>query len=163
MTEQRFTILSVEDSEADFLLLQKALDRVPNLLVELINVQDGQKASDFLHKRGNYKSAPSPNIIILDINLPKIDGFDILKIIKSNDDIKMIPVIIFSTSDSEKDIKESYQLNANTYITKTFDLEELYSKITIVAEYWFKTAELPPTSNFCFVNKSEDTTKKEEK
>ena len=163
MTTKRFTILSIEDNEADFLLLKEALERIPELIVDLINIQDGQKASDFLYKKGEYSSSPTPNLIILDINLPKLDGFEVLKNIKNNDYLKLTPVIIFSTSEAEKDIKESYQLNANTYITKTFDLDELYKKIKTVADYWFRTAELPLISNFCSVKKPENTEKSEDK
>jgi len=153
MKNQRFTVVSIEDNTPDFELLKQALSTVPDLSIDLINIQNGQSAIEFLHKIGEYKSAPTPDLIILDINLPKINGLDILRYIKKDNKLKIIPVIILSTSDNEKDIKESYALSANTYITKTFDLKELFEKIKMVAEYWFKTAELPPTSNFSFISK----------
>jgi DNA-binding response OmpR family regulator len=148
-----FTIVSIEDNEPDFELLKQALNTVPDLSIDLINIQNGKNALDFLYKEGEYKTAPTPNLIILDINLPKINGFEILKSIKNDDRLRLIPVIVLSSSESEKDIKDSYELSANTYITKTFDTKELFKKITMVANYWFKTAELPSTSNYSFINK----------
>jgi len=156
MTKKHFTIVSIEDNEPDFVLLQKAIKAVPDLSIDLINVRNGEDALNFLYKKGEFTSAPTPNIIILDINLPKINGHEILKSIKNNEKLKTIPVIIFSTSDSNKDIEESYSLYANSYITKTFNIQDLFKKIETMADYWFKTTELPPTTNFCSVQKPEE-------
>jgi len=156
MKNKRFTVVSIEDNTPDFELLEKALNCDENISIDLINIQNGQNAIEFLYKIGEYVHAPTPNLVILDINLPKVNGLDILKNIKSNDNLKIIPVIIFSTSESEKDIEESYELNANTYITKTFDIQQLFKKIRMVADYWFKTAELPTTDNFSFIDKSKE-------
>ena len=163
MNKQRFTIASIEDNKPDFELLKQALNDTEGVKFDLINIQNGENALDFLHKRGEYQTAPSPDLIILDINLPKISGLDILRSIKRDDKLKSTPVIIFSTSDSEKDIEESYSLSANTYITKTFDLKELFRKITMVVNYWFKTAELPFKSNFSFLDKQSDIENKKDK
>ena len=149
MTKQRFTILYVEDNEPDFVLFEKMLEGIPYPIINLINTKNGEQTLDFLYKKENYKTAPTPDIIILDINLPDMSGYEILKITKNDQNLKLIPTIIFSTSNSEKDIKESYALYANSYITKTFDLRELFKKITTMVEYWLKTSELPSTSNFC--------------
>ncbi len=153
MQRQQFTVLSIEDNEPDFVLIKKALDRVPDISIDLINIQNGKHAIDFLYKKGDYSKSPTPDIIILDINLPNIDGYEILKIIKNDDNLKIIPVIMFSTSDSEKDIKESYRLYANSYIVKTFEINDLFGKIAMMAEYWLKTSELPSSSNFYIVHK----------
>jgi len=149
MTKQRFTILYVEDNEPDFVLFEKMLEGIPDPIINLINAKNGEQTLNFLYKKEDYKTAPSPDIIILDINLPDMNGHEILKIIKNDQNLKLIPTIIFSTSDLEKDIKESYALYANSYITKTFDLQKLFKKITVMIEYWLKTSELPSTSNFC--------------
>lgn len=154
MTEQRFIVLSIEDSEPDFVLIKKAFNAVEGISIDLINIQNGKNALDFLYKRGNHLSSLKPDIIILDINLPDMSGHDILKIIKNDENLKLIPVIMFSTSDSEKDIEESYRLYANSYITKTFEIKDLFEKIIILAEYWLKTAKLPSTSNFCLMHKA---------
>ena len=153
--EKRFTVLSIEDNQADFDLLKKALEDIPDISLDIININNGQQAMDFLYKKKRFKSAPTPNIIILDINLPSIDGIEILKSIKANENYKSIPVIIFSTSDYYVDIEETYKLHANSYITKTFDINELYQKITMIGEYWLKTNELPCNKNFCFINREE--------
>ena len=153
--EKRFTVLSIEDNQADFDLLKKALEDIPDISLDIININNGQQAMDFLYKKKRFKSAPTPNIIILDINLPSIDGIEILKSIKANENYKSIPVIIFSTSDYYVDIEETYKLHANSYITKTFDINELYQKITMIGEYWLKTNELPCKNNFCFINREE--------
>jgi chemotaxis family two-component system response regulator Rcp1 len=159
MSVPRFTAVSIEDNRPDFDLLKQALDTISELSIDLINIQNGEDALRFLHKEGEYKTAPTPNLILLDMNLPKINGLEILKTIKTDEDLKTIPVIIFSGSEAEKDIKESYKLSANTYISKSFDTKELFRKITSMAEYWFKTAELPPTSNYSFIKDTDKTDK----
>jgi CheY-like chemotaxis protein len=152
---KRFTVLSIEDNEADFVLLKKALETIPDLSLDIVNISNGNTAMDFLYKRDDFESAPTPNIIILDINLPSVNGKEILKTIKTDENYKSIPVIIFSTSDYYVDIEETYQLHANSYITKTFDINELYKKITMIGEYWLKSNELPDKNNFCFINREE--------
>ncbi len=155
--DKRFTILSIEDNKADFTLLAKALNRIEGLSLDIINIDNGQNAVDFLFKKKEYKSAPTPNIIMLDINLPAINGKEILKLLKNDKCFRTIPVIIFSTSDYYSDIEEAYKLHANSYITKTFDIQDLYAKVKSIGEYWLKTNRLPDNNNFCFVqNKEED-------
>ncbi len=156
MSNKHFTIVSIEDNEPDFVLLDKALKAVQGITIDLINIKNGKNAIDFLYKKGDYESAPTPNVIILDINLPKINGHEILRSIKKDPCLKTIPVIILSTSDSEKDIEESYSLYANSYITKTFNVQDLFKKIAVMANYWFKTTELPPTNNYCNVKRPEE-------
>lgn len=163
MKIKHFTIMSIEDNEPDFVLLEKAFKAVPNLSIDLINIQNGKDSLDFLYKKNGYESAPTPNLIILDINLPKINGHEILQSIKNDEKLKMTPVIVFSTSDSEKDIEESYALYANSYITKTFNVKELFEKIAILADYWLKTTELPPVSNFCSVKKPKEADRQKDK
>ena len=153
MPKDRFTILSIEDNEPDFVLLKQALKKVEGMTLDIINIQNGQKSLDFLYKKGEYESAPTPDLIILDINLPNISGHSVLEIVKNDPKLKIIPVIMFSTSDAEKDIEESYGLYANSYITKTFNINELFRKIASMADFWLKTADLPSTSNFCIVQK----------
>lgn len=162
MSNKHFTIVSIEDNEPDFVLLDKALKAVKDIDIDLINIKDGKDAINFLYKKEGYASAPTPNVIILDINLPKINGHEILQSIKKDPYLKTIPVIVFSTSDSEKDIEESYALYANSYITKTFNVQELFKKIAIMADYWLKTTELPPTTNYCNVKKPKKPNKEKE-
>ena len=152
---RKFTVLSIEDNEADFVLIKKALKRIPGLLLDVININNGEDALNFIYKKGEYSSAPNPHIILLDINLPNMDGKEILKILKNDKNHKKIPVIIFSTSDYYLDIEETYQLHANSYVTKTFDINRLYKKINEIGEYWLKSNRLPDNNNFCFVNGKE--------
>jgi chemotaxis family two-component system response regulator Rcp1 len=159
MSRTRFTAVSIEDNKPDFDLLKQAIESIPDLTIDLINIQNGEDALKFLHKEGEYKTASTPHLILLDMNLPKITGLEILQNIKNDSRLKTIPVIIFSGSYAEKDIKESYNLSANTYIVKSFDTKELFKKITTMAEYWFKTAELPSTSNYSFINETDETDK----
>jgi len=162
MRNKLFTVVSIEDNEPDFELLKKALEAVSDINIDLINIKNGNNAIDFLYKKNKYASAPTPNVIILDINLPQINGHEILRSIKKDPYLKVIPVIIFSTSDSEKDIKESYSLYANSYITKTFNIKELFKKIAIMADYWLKTSELPPIINYYSVENLKKPNKKGE-
>jgi CheY-like chemotaxis protein len=153
--EKRFTVLSIEDNQPDFVLLKNALEKIPDLLLDIINIDNGEDALDFLYKKKKFQSAPTPNIIILDINIPNIDGKEILKVIKEDNKYKSIPVIILSTSDFYTDVEEMYKLHANSYITKTFDVKELYHKINMIGEYWLKSNELPDKNNFCFINRED--------
>ncbi len=151
MNQQRFTVLSIEDNMPDFDILKQALKSIVSLNIEVINVQNGKDAIKFIYKEDPYKSAPTPDLIILDINLPLLSGQEILKILKNNDHYKVIPIIMFSTSDSQTDIKQSYNLHANSYITKTFDLKKMFNKIATLGEYWLRTNELPETDNYCHI------------
>lgn len=153
--KKRFTVLSIEDNKPDFVLLKNALERIPDISLDIINIDNGEDALNFLYKKEEFKSAPTPNIIILDINLPSIDGKEILKAIKNDKNYKSIPVIIFSTSDYYADVEEMYKLHANSYITKTFDIKELFHKINMIGEYWLKSNELPDKNNFCFINRED--------
>ena len=148
MKNTMFTILSIEDNRPDFELLKTALEKIEGLFLNIINVSNGKKAIDFIYKKEDYKNAPTPDLIILDINLPFMDGKEVLKCLKKDEEYRMIPVIIFSNSESSSDIEETYKLYANSYITKTFNVQEVFKKIAIVGEYWLKTSEIPSISYF---------------
>lgn len=153
MKKKHFTILSIEDNEADFALLKKALEKIPNISLNIINIKNGESALNFIYKKEDYKLSPTPDIIILDINLPTINGKEILKKLKQDENYKVIPIIMFSTSDYFSDIEECYKLYANSYITKTFNIKELFKKIANMGEYWLTSNELPYVNNFCFIDK----------
>jgi two-component system, chemotaxis family, response regulator Rcp1 len=150
MTDKQFTILSIEDNQADFDLLEKALKNA-NASLQVINIQNGQEALDFVYKQSKHAKAPTPDIIILDINLPGINGEKLLEIFKKDEKCRVIPIIIFSTQNQEKEIKRMYELYANSYLTKTSDIKELFAKIASLEHYWFSTNELPSENNFYFV------------
>lgn len=142
MKKNEIRILLVEDNEGDILLTLEALKeaRIGN---EVDVVKDGDKALQFLKKEGEFKDANTPDLILLDINLPRTDGFEVLAVIKKDERLSVIPVIMLTTSDSEKDILESYQHHANCYITKPVNFENFMNVIQTIKEFWINIVKLP--------------------
>lgn len=137
-------ILVVEDSMPDYQALLRVVKK-KGMQNPIFHCETGQEALDFLYHEGRYAeaaSSPRPAIVLLDLNLPGTDGREVLRQIKADESLKSIPVIIFTTSDSEKDIEESYTSGANTYITKPVNLDELYNVIDTFKNYWFETASM---------------------
>lgn len=153
MINKKFRILSVEDHKPDFDLLKKTLSNIKNINIEIINIIDGENALDYIFKRNGYKNVLTPHLIILDINLPKISGFEILQEIKSHSEYKFIPVVMFTTSSDNENIKKSYEKYVNSYIIKNYDIESLLEKIRVMGEYWLKTSELPENNDIYIIEK----------
>ena len=128
-------ILLVEDSVADATLIQRSFKK-SNVSCILHWVEDGEKAIAFLERRGEYELATRPDLIILDLNLPRLDGREVLQKIKNNPAFRRIPIIIMSTSNSETDIACSYDLYANCYIVKPFDVDEFLKIASAIEEFW---------------------------
>lgn len=139
-------ILLVEDNEGDIVLTLEAL-KAAKIRNKIDVVRDGEQALDFLKKQGNYKEATTPDIIFLDINLPKIDGTEILSSIKSDDTLRVIPVIMLTTSDAERDIMKSYHNHANCYITKPVDIDKFMEVIQTIKSFWINIVKLPKTED----------------
>lgn len=137
-------ILLVEDNEGDILLTKEAFEDA-KLLTRLSVVRDGKEAVDFLTKEGSFKEVESPDLLLLDVNLPKKNGHEVLQFIKEDDRLKHIPVIMFTTSSSETDINFSYQNHANCYITKPVDVNDFLSVITRIENFWISIVTLPTT------------------
>ena len=135
-------ILLVEDNIGDIRLIQEVLKENP-LSHELLTVRDGVAAMDFLYQQGEYQDVPPPNLIILDLNLPKKDGREVLAEIKNDPKLKRIPIIVLSTSRSEDDILQSYDLHVNCYISKSRNLKELFKIVREIQEFWLNTVTLP--------------------
>jgi two-component system response regulator len=135
-------ILLVEDNPGDARLAREALQE-STIKYNLYLADDGEKALDFLFKRGEYYSVPQPDLVLLDLNLPKISGLQVLAELKSDDRLRKIPVVILSISQSEKDIEESYNLNANCYVNKPLDLNEFIQVFERIQNFWLKTVKLP--------------------
>ena len=135
-------ILLIEDNPGDVDLTKEALldAKVRN---RLHVVDDGAKAIDFLFKRGDYADAPRPDIILLDLNLPKKDGRQVLAEIKAEPQLADIPVVILTTSQAEEDILRSYQLHANCYITKPVDFKQFLKVVKSIEEFWLTIVKLP--------------------
>ena len=137
-----FNILLVEDNPGDARLAREALNE-NNINHFFFHVEDGLQALDFLHNKGMYQSSPRPDLILLDLNLPKINGHQVLSEIKSDESLRKIPVVILSISQSEKDIERSYELNANCYVTKPLDINEFIEVFGRIQNFWLKTVKLP--------------------
>ena len=135
-------ILLVEDNSGDARLAQEALkeSKVENRL-HIVN--DGMAATDFLFKRNDYKDAPRPDLIILDLNIPKKHGHEVLAEVKADENLKRIPVIILTISKAEEDILKTYNLHANCYITKPLDFDKFMEVIKSIEDFWLTIVKLP--------------------
>lgn len=143
-------ILLVEDNPDHVLLIKRALE-LNNILNEVRVVEDGQEALDYLYRQGKYadpESAPRPGLILLDIKLPKVDGLDVLRRIKSDPILKMIPIIMLTSSEQEADIVRSYVNGANSYVVKPIQFDEFVRKVRELKLYWLLVNTLPPESAF---------------
>jgi two-component system response regulator len=135
-------ILLIEDSKADILLLEEVLaDCQRDIRLQVVH--DGEEAMDFLHRRQSYVDAVIPHLIMLDLNLPRKDGFAVLSELKHDNGLKHIPVIVFSTSQVEDDINRSYTLHANCYVVKPHDLEGFTEVFNSICSFWLDTVRLP--------------------
>ena len=141
------TILMAEDDPDDCLLTQEAFEE-SQLTNDLRFVQDGEELLDYLHRRGKFTQptlAPWPSLILLDLNMPRKDGREVLKELKDDPHLCQIPVIILTTSQSDEDIIYSYNLGANSFITKPVTFDGLVNVMKILGQYWFDTVILPPS------------------
>lgn len=135
-------ILLVEDNPGDIRLTQEAL-KEGRILNHLHVVEDGEQAIAFLNQMEPYSQAPLPDLILLDLNLPRRNGLEVLGMIKSNEALKHIPVVVFTTSQAEEDIMSAYNLYANCYITKPIDLEQFINSVKSIEDFWLTIARLP--------------------
>ena len=140
--EKHINLLLVEDSPTDAELTKRAVEQVPFPIV-IHRVSDGIQALDFLWQRGDFSLAPRPDLIFLDLNMPKLDGREVLKEIKSEPRLSSIPVVVLTTSDLGSDVDECYQLSCNAYMVKPVSLSEFLDVITIASNYWFRVANIP--------------------
>jgi two-component system, chemotaxis family, response regulator Rcp1 len=135
-------VLLVEDNPGDVRLTKEAL-KEGKLLNQLTVVGDGVEALSFLRKQGTYADAPQPELILLDLNLPKKDGREVLAEIKADPNLRRIPVVVLTTSSSEEDILKIYDLHANCYITKPVDLEQFMGVVKSIEDFWVSVVKLP--------------------
>lgn len=135
-------ILLVEDNPGDVRLTKEAL-REGKLSTNLSVAPDGVEALAFLHQEGKYAEAPRPDIVLLDLNLPKMDGREVLASLKADPDLRRIPVVVLTTSQAEQDILRTYDLHANCYITKPVDLDQFITIVQSIEGFWFTIVTLP--------------------
>ena len=144
-TGRPIEILLVEDSPTDALLTREALEQ-SKILNQLHRVENGVEALAFLRREGQYAGTPCPDLILLDLNLPKKSGIEVLQEIKEDEDLRIIPVVVLTTSKSEEDIVKSYDLHANCYIIKPVDFNKFTEVIQSIREFWFSVVTLPRTT-----------------
>ncbi|MGW9300999.1 MULTISPECIES: response regulator [Streptomyces] len=139
---QPIEVLLVEDDPGDELMTREAFEdnKIRNTLHV---VRDGQEALDFLYRRGEYPDAPRPDLVLLDLNLPKYDGRQVLEQIKSDPELSLIPVVVLTTSSAEEDILRSYKLHANAYVTKPVDLDQFIAAVRQIDEFFVTVVRLP--------------------
>ncbi|MGZ4981454.1 MAG: response regulator [Methylobacter sp.] len=135
-------ILLLEDESSDAYLVKMAL-KEGKVLANLHHVVDGREGLDFLNRTEKYIDAPRPDLIFLDLNMPRMNGCEFLTVIKADEQFKSIPVVVLTTSDVEKDVVQSYQLGATSFITKPVDMPQFIKAIQQIGEYWFSLVRLP--------------------
>jgi chemotaxis family two-component system response regulator Rcp1 len=140
-----FRILLVEDNSGDVRMMREILLGANNS-VQLVVASDGVEAMAFLKRQGTYLNAPRPDLILMDLNLPKMDGREALAHIKADASLRVIPVIVLTTSDAEVDVMKSYQLEANCYLTKPGELNEFERLVNSITDFWVTRVKLPRES-----------------
>jgi CheY-like chemotaxis protein len=135
-------ILLVEDNKGDVGLIEEVLEET-KIRNRLHIAEDGEEAMLFLHNEGKFSGSPRPDIILLDLNSPKKDGREILKEIKEDNNLRSIPIVVLTSSNSEKDIIRSYELHANAYVTKPLDLNEFINVVKSIINFWLEVVKLP--------------------
>lgn len=136
-------ILLVEDDPGDIDLIEEALEDA-KLQINLNSVRDGVEALAYLRQEGKYNQAISPDLILLDLNLPRRDGREVLQDIKGDNYFKRIPVVVLTTSDAEEDILKSYNLGANCYVSKPLGMQDFIKIVESIENFWFTVVKLPP-------------------
>ena len=142
---RRSRILLVEDSPSDAKLTLRALE-VADAANEVSHVEDGVQAMAFLRRQGTYAQSQRPDLILLDLNLPCMDGREVLQELKNDPDLKTIPVVVLTTSLAERDILQSYQLHANCYVTKPVNFDRFTEVVRSIEQFWLSVAVLPSES-----------------
>jgi two-component system response regulator len=146
MKVEPIRILLVEDSAADIRLIQEAL-REGKIVNELHIVRDGEAALDFLYQRHNYSMTSRPDLVILDLNLPRKNGKEVLEVIKADESLRTIPVTVLTTSSAERDVIDSYKLGANCYMTKPVNFERFIDVVNQIEDFWLGVVRLPIVRN----------------
>lgn len=135
-------ILIVEDNPGDARLIKEVING-NKIQCQLHLVKDGVEAMNFLNRKEEFTGSPRPDLIFLDLNLPKKDGREVLAEIKTDDNLKQIPVVVMTTSQAEEDILKSYSLHANCYVTKPLDLDQFVNVVKSIEDFWFSLVKLP--------------------
>jgi two-component system response regulator len=141
-TGRPIEILLVEDSSTDVMLAEEALEHA-KMRNNLHIVKDGVEAMAFLRHEGQYADAPRPDLVLLDLNMPRKDGREVLAEVKADDDLKSIPIVVLTTSQAQEDVLKAYGLHANCYISKPVDFEQFTNVVRAIDQFWFTVVTLP--------------------
>jgi chemotaxis family two-component system response regulator Rcp1 len=144
-------ILLIEDNIGDIRLTEEAL-KESSLIVNLSVVRDGMEAMNFLRREGDHANALTPDLVLLDLNLPRKDGREVLQEIKTDSSLKRIPVVVLTTSEAESDILATYGFHANCYINKPVDMDQFIKIVNMLEEFWFTIVRLPPLEIAGYIN-----------
>jgi CheY-like chemotaxis protein len=136
-------ILLAEDNENDVILTREGFRR-SKLLVDLHHVHDGEECMEFLRRQGKYADAPTPDLVLLDMNMPRMNGREVLAAIVADENLKHIPVVVLTTSSAEQDVYQMYKLRCSGYIVKPVDFEQFAEVLRRFSDYWFTVVVLPP-------------------
>ncbi len=142
MNGESIHVLLVEDNPGDVYLIREAF-REGKIQNELIVAEDGEQAMDALRARGKYDGIDAPDLVLLDLNLPKKDGREVLEEVKNDPELRDIPVIVLTTSDAEQDVWRAYELHCNCYLTKPLEMDEFLRKIRAMEQFWLTIVRLP--------------------
>ena len=140
--DKSFAILMIDDDEEDFILVNEAL-KSKGLKVDLYWAEDGDEAMNFLFHRGEYANAPTPNLILLDLNMPGKNGFEVLRDLKAHAGLRKIPVVILTSSRDERSVSRGYNIGASSFMLKPLTFDEMANAMQSLCEYWFALVELP--------------------
>jgi two-component system, chemotaxis family, response regulator Rcp1 len=143
MRDKTIHVLMVEDDAGDVQLTKEAL-KDSKLVMDLVVVDDGEKALRLLRRQAPYEDAQRPDLVILDLNLPRVDGRQVLREVKGDPALKQIPIVVVTTSDAEADIEKSYGLGANCYVTKPIGLDQFLKVVRSIEDFWMTVVKLPP-------------------
>ncbi|MBS7634181.1 response regulator [Candidatus Bathyarchaeota archaeon] len=135
-------MLLVEDNTDDILITRRAMDKA-NIAGRLIIVNDGEEALKFLRRRDEYRDAKLPSLILLDLKMPRVDGFEVLKELKKDETLKVLPVIVFTSSERSEDVELAYKLGCNSYVVKPVKFDEFIKVIEEIKRYWLEMSEIP--------------------
>ncbi|OBK18910.1 response regulator [Mycobacterium asiaticum] len=145
MSASPIDVLLIEDDAGDELITREAFEQ--HMIANTLHVaRDGAEGLDFVYRRGHHRSAPRPDLILLDLNLPKYDGRYVLQTLKRDPDLQHIPVVVLTTSSSQEDVVRSYELHANAYVTKPVDLDQYIDAVRQIDHFFVQVVRLPPRS-----------------
>ncbi len=140
-------VLVAEDNEDHLFFITRALRGMENVTFEVAAVQDGAEALDFIYQRGGFVGQPRPHLILLDLKMPRVQGLEVLEVLKSDPELRSIPIAVLTSSDRQQDVDASYRAGGNTYVVKRPTFSDLREELQAVSDFWTNTAVLPQPPN----------------